>query len=356
MFTTVPSTVLNVAAVAPHLESSAPGAFYEAASYDGSRAATFYVNGGKMNLNPKFAMRTMVAHEVIPGHHLQISAALTNSEIPFFRRTSGQFTAFEEGWALYAERLAQESGFFADDQKHDIHPDYDYLGMLSDELLRATRLVVDTGIHQFDWTREQAVDFMTQHTALSQDEIVTELERYSVLPGQACCYMLGQLELLDLRSFAMEQQGEQFCLPEFHQALFSRGVMSLQQLRRSITAHYTAASVVSEEKLEGLPDKAPVHVVVQEKVDHEREEIRLRQKAEAEKLENDYPQLHNALRLNGLLGQNNDGQGYMNYVAEFVKRGITSAEQLNNVDPHVLVEIGLTPMEQRLYKKVFKMK
>jgi hypothetical protein len=298
-------------------------------------------------------MRTNAVHETYPGHHVAVSLSQENESLPFFRRVATGFSAFSEGWALYAERLAQESHFFATEA--DQSEGFDLLGMLAAELLHSARLVVDTGIHHFDWTRDQAINYMTQHTALSADDVLAEVERSSVCPGHAVVYMIGQLEFLDLRTFVQEQKGEDFCLKAFHSLLLGGGVMSLQQLKKRVH-DYCKVEPAAPEAAAQPPADVPVHVVVQEKVDHVREELLRKQQEEADQLHNQYPDLHKALRDNGFVGQMNHGMQYMDYVVGFVSRGITTAEQLKDVEPHVLVEIGLTPMEQRLYKKLFSMK
>lgn len=167
---------------------------------------------------PKFSMRTLTCHEAIPGHHLQIALAMEQDELPFFRRVV-PFTAFVEGWAHYAERLAAEQGF---------HPTpLDRLGGLVAEAFRAVRLVVDTGIHAKRWTREEAIAYMLENTGMPRTDVVAEVERYIVYPGQACAYKAGQLEILRLRRDAREALGPAFDLRAFHDVVLGQGAMPL---------------------------------------------------------------------------------------------------------------------------------
>ena len=180
-------------------EEGAARGYYELPPFDGSKPGIFYANLRHTAEHPKFGMRTLAYHEAIPGHHLQIALAQELQGVPFFRRVV-PFTAFIEGWALYAERLAAESGF---------HPTpFDRLGQLVAEEFRAARLVVDTGIHAQRWTREQAIDYMLANTALEPTEVVAEVERYIVMPGQALAYKTGQLEILACRERARRELGD----------------------------------------------------------------------------------------------------------------------------------------------------
>jgi uncharacterized protein (DUF885 family) len=170
-------------------------------------------------------MRTLAFHEAIPGHHLQIAVAMELEGVPLFRRVV-PFTAFVEGWALYAERLAAEEGF---------HPTpFDRLGQLVAEVFRAVRLVVDTGIHAKRWTREEAIDYMLRNTGMPRTDVVAEVERYIVSPGQACAYKIGQLEILALRDRARRALGDAFDYREFHDVVLGRGSLPLVLLERAV--------------------------------------------------------------------------------------------------------------------------
>ena len=170
-------------------------------------------------------MRTLAYHEGVPGHHFQIAVQTELEGIPEFRKESG-FTAYSEGWALYAERLAWEMGFQDDP--------YDNLGRLQAELFRAVRLVVDTGIHAKRWTREEAIDYMLTNTGITETDVVSEIERYIVNPGQATAYKVGMMELLRLRQEAQDALGEQFDIRDFHDVVLKSGALPLTALREEV--------------------------------------------------------------------------------------------------------------------------
>ncbi len=190
LFDVRPESGVQVDRVPEFLQATAPGAYYNSPPFDGSKPGTFYVNLRDVKEIPKFGMRTLAYHEAIPGHHFQIAVAQELEGVPFFRKVV-PFTAFVEGWALYAEYLAAEHGFQDDP--------YDRLGYLTAQLFRAVRLVVDTGIHAKRWTRQEALDYMLANTGMPEGDVVAEIERYIVNPGQACAYKVGQLEILALR-------------------------------------------------------------------------------------------------------------------------------------------------------------
>ena len=170
-------------------------------------------------------METLSLHEASPGHHFQISIAQEIDELPRFRRFGGQMAYFE-GWALYAESLGKELGLFTDP--------YSYYGHLSDEMLRAMRLVVDTGMHAQGWSREQAIDYMMEHSSMAETDVVAEVERYIAIPGQALAYKIGQREISALRAEAERRLGERFDLKAFHRAMLSDGALPLDVLRRKM--------------------------------------------------------------------------------------------------------------------------
>jgi uncharacterized protein (DUF885 family) len=192
---------------------------------DGSRPGMFYAQN--TGIQPKFSMPTLAYHEAIPGHHFQIAIA-QQLDLPSFRRGS-DFTAYVEGWALYAERLVAELGFYDNDRYGD-------LGRLQAEAFRAARLVVDTGIHMKRWTFDQAVDFMVENTGMPEYSIQGEVSRYISLPGQATAYYIGYTKILEIRQRAMEKLGEQFDLKEFHNLLLGSGAMPLDILEQSINS------------------------------------------------------------------------------------------------------------------------
>ena len=220
-----PKLGVEVKAVPEFSEKTAPGAYYQGGAFDGSRPGVFYANLRDTSETPKFAMRTLAYHEGIPGHHFQITIAQELQGVPFFRRVL-PFTAYSEGWALYAERLAWEMGF-------EEEP-LDNLGRLRDEMMRAVRLVVDSGIHYKRWTREQAIAYMLENTGMGEGDVTAEIERYFVNPGQALAYKAGMLKILDLREKARQALGSKFKLSEFHDEVLTHGALPLSLVERVI--------------------------------------------------------------------------------------------------------------------------
>jgi len=230
LFGRLPKAPLVVERVPPFKEEGSAGAYYHPPSFDGVRPGTFFVNLRSVREVPTFGMRTLAYHEAIPGHHLQVALSFEMQGAPFFRRII-PFTAFIEGWALYAERLALEQGF---------HPTrMDRLGALVAENFRAVRLVVDTGIHAKRWTRAQAIETMRSATGMPETDVVAEIERYIVSPGQACAYKVGQLEILRLRARAQAALGERFDLRAFHDVVLGQGALPLGVLD-DVVARWTA--------------------------------------------------------------------------------------------------------------------
>ena len=170
-------------------------------------------------------MRTLAYHEAVPGHHLQTALQTEMTGVPQFRKLMG-FTAFSEGWALYAERVAWEAGFHDDP--------YNNLGRLQGELFRGARLVVDTGIHRKRWSREEAIDYMYGNTGMAKHEVVSEIERYFVIPGQATAYKVGMLKILELRERARTALGEDFDIREFHDVVLGSGALPLSVLEKKV--------------------------------------------------------------------------------------------------------------------------
>ena len=220
-----PKLGVEVRAVPEFSEKTAPGAYYQGGAFDGSRPGVFYANLRDPGETPKFAMRTLAYHEGIPGHHFQIAIAQELKGVPFFRRVL-PFTAYAEGWALYAERLAWEMGFQNDP--------LDNLGRLRDEMMRAVRLVVDSGIHYKQWTREQAITYMLDNTGMGEGDVTAEIERYFVNPGQALAYKAGMLKILDLREKAKRELGDKFTLADFHDQILTHGALPLSLVERVI--------------------------------------------------------------------------------------------------------------------------
>ncbi|HUV06603.1 MAG TPA: DUF885 domain-containing protein, partial [Spirochaetia bacterium] len=228
-----PNQTVAVQRVPVFKEKTSGGAYYMLPSLDGSRPGIFYANLRSVEEIPKFGMRTLAYHEAIPGHHFQMALAQELKGIPTFRKVY-PFTAFAEGWALYAEQLAWEIGFHKDP--------FDNLGRLQSELFRAVRLVVDTGLHYKRWTREQAIAYMLEKTGLAETEVVSEIERYIVSPGQACAYKVGVIKILKMRERARRELGEAFDLKDFHDVLLKNGSMPLNVLEQ-IVDDYIASTL-----------------------------------------------------------------------------------------------------------------
>ncbi len=206
-------------------QRTSPLAYYNAPAMDGSRPGVFYTNLYDVKATPKPFMRTLAYHEGIPGHHFQIALAMEQKDLPLIRRM-GPFGAYVEGWGLYAERVAWEAGFQQDP--------YSNLGRLQAELWRAVRLVLDTGIHYKRWTRAQAVEYMMVNSGNAETDAVIEVDRYIVMPGQACSYKIGMLKILQLRELAKESLGDDFKISEFHDTVLKNGAVPLTILDRIV--------------------------------------------------------------------------------------------------------------------------
>jgi uncharacterized protein (DUF885 family) len=225
-FRSVPATRLTVERVPPGQEKGTAGAYYQQAAMDGSRPGEFFANLRDLTETPTWAMKTLAYHEGIPGHHFQISTALGLKNLPLIRQQT-LYTAYAEGWALYAEQFAAEIGMYKDDPWGD-------LGRLQAELMRAARLVVDTGIHAKGWSREQAIDYMVSTTGMAEAEVISEVERYMALPGQACAYKVGELKILELREKARAALGAKFNLKDFHAVVLENGGVPLTILEQLV--------------------------------------------------------------------------------------------------------------------------
>ncbi|MCU8034212.1 MULTISPECIES: DUF885 domain-containing protein [unclassified Shewanella] len=224
-FNVMPKADYVVKPVESFREQSAAGASYEAPAVDGSRPGVFYINTYNLKAQPKWGMTTLSLHEAAPGHHFQIAIKQELTGVPEFQRFSG-YTAFEEGWALYAEYLGIEMGLFTDP--------YQYFGKLSDEMLRAMRLVVDTGLHSKGWSREQAIQYMKDNSPMAESDIVAEVERYMAIPGQALSYKVGQLKILALRARAEKALGDKFDLKAFHDQILTSGSLPMAVMENKI--------------------------------------------------------------------------------------------------------------------------
>jgi uncharacterized protein (DUF885 family) len=224
-FNVRPKAGVKVERVPEFREKTAPGAYYNPPAFDGSRPGIFYINLRNTAEIARFGMRTLAYHEAIPGHHFQTTIQQELTGVPMFRKVL-PFTAFSEGWALYTERLAWEMGF----QKDPL----DNLGRLQAEMFRAVRLVVDTGLHAKRWTREQAIAYMLEKTGMPQTDVVAEIERYLVNPGQALAYKVGMNKILELRERAKAALGTKFSLARFHDFVLTGGDMPLTQFEARI--------------------------------------------------------------------------------------------------------------------------
>jgi len=233
LFHREPKAPMIVKAVEPFREASAGKAFYQRPAPDGSRPGIYYVNLYRMRDMPKTEMESLAYHEGIPGHHMQLALSMEQEDLPMFRRQAG-YTAYTEGWGLYSERLPREIGFYQDP--------YSDFGRLTLELIRAVRLVVDTGLHAKRWTREQVIQYHLDNTPLPEGAVVRATERYIVTPGQATAYMIGQLKLLELRKRATEALGEAFDVRDFHERVMESGPVPLDVLERRIDEWIASAS------------------------------------------------------------------------------------------------------------------
>jgi len=204
---------------------SAPAAYYYGAPDDGSRPAYFYVNTSHLESRPKYTMEALAYHEAVPGHHLQLTIQQELTNLPEFRRHGG-YTAYVEGWALYAEALPKEVGMYAEP--------YSEFGRLTFDAWRAARLIVDTGIHHFKWSRERAIEYLRENTALSDADIVSEVERYIAWPGQALAYKIGQIRILEIREKAQRKLRQDFDEKRFHDALLADGALPLDLLQKKM--------------------------------------------------------------------------------------------------------------------------
>jgi uncharacterized protein (DUF885 family) len=230
-FEKLPRTPYGVIPVPEALAPNYTAGRYNGPSPDGRRAGFYWVNTFKPETRPLYSLTALTLHEAVPGHHLQIALALEKGEVPKFRKQY-YITAFGEGWALYAEKLGVEMGIY--------ETPYDDFGRLSYEMWRACRLVVDTGIHAFAWSRQQAIDYLAANTALPLNEVTTEIDRYISWPGQALGYKLGELKIWELRRRAERELGPRFDLRRFHDAVLDNGSVTLGQLERLIDAFIAA--------------------------------------------------------------------------------------------------------------------
>ncbi len=225
LFSRLPRTPYGIREIPAFVAPQTTSAYYWPPAGDGSRAGYFYLNTYNLSSRPKYEMEALAMHEAVPGHHLQIALQQELQDLHAIRRFTS-FTAFVEGWGLYAEQLGLEMGFYEDP--------YQDFGRLSMEAWRACRLVVDTGIHALGWSREQAIEFMVANTALAEHNVVAEVDRYIGWPGQALGYKIGQLKILELRRRAEQQLGGKFDIREFHDVVLSQGAIPLELLEANV--------------------------------------------------------------------------------------------------------------------------
>jgi uncharacterized protein (DUF885 family) len=228
LFLTKPKADIIVKAVEPFRERSAGGAFYEEPALDGSRPGRYYVNLYNMADQPIYQLESLAYHEGIPGHHMQIAIAQELQGIPQFRKLGGN-VAYVEGWALYSEFVPKEMGFYQDP--------YSDFGRLSNEVFRAARLVVDTGIHSKKWTRQQALDYFLKNTANPPNDCRKEIERYIVWPSQATGYKIGMLKIQELREKAKKALGDKFDIREYHDVVLTNGAVPLEILEQNVNKY-----------------------------------------------------------------------------------------------------------------------
>lgn len=225
LFITKPEADIVVKAVEPFREKSAGKAFYERPAIDGSRPGTYYANLYDMEAMPVYQMEALAYHEGIPGHHMQLAIAQELDTLPMFRKLETT-TAYVEGWGLYSEILPKDIGMYSDP--------YSDFGRLAMELWRAIRLVVDTGIHDKEWSREEAIDFYVQNSPNAESDAVKMVERHIVMPGQATAYKIGMIKILELREYAKEELGEDFDIKEFHDVILTNGSVPLNILEEMV--------------------------------------------------------------------------------------------------------------------------
>ena len=234
-FNELPKSEVIVKRVPIYSEQSAAGGYYQSPALDGSRPGVFYANLYDIKATKKFGMPALSFHEAVPGHHFQNALNIENSTQTLWKKFGYGTSAYGEGWALYAERLAIEIGLVEDP--------YDLIGSLQSELFRAVRLVIDTGMHSKKWTREKAIDYMIKNVGSEESEAISEVERYIVWPGQACAYMIGRIKIMELRDKARKELGDDFDIKDFHSAVLMNGSLPLTVLE-SVIEDYIADSKI----------------------------------------------------------------------------------------------------------------
>lgn len=230
-FGAIPPQEVEIRRVPEFSQDSAPGGYYDLPSLDGERPGIYWINLRDTAVWPEWSLKTLSYHEAIPGHHFQLALNLNNQDTPLLRKLTSSTNAFSEGWALYTERLAKEMGLYDDDPAGDI-------GRLQSELFRAVRLVVDTGMHAKEWSREEAIDYMVENGgATDRSDAVIEIERYAAWPAQALGYKIGMIKILEMRDHAKEALGEDFDIREFHDAMLVNGGLPLTVMEDEINRY-----------------------------------------------------------------------------------------------------------------------
>ena len=225
LFGLLPRLPYGVRPIPDYQAPASPTAYYYSGSWEAGRPGYFMASTYKLETRPKYEMEALSLHEAVPGHHLQIALAQELEEMPMFRRYSG-YTAFVEGWGLYAEKLGEEMGFYTEP--------YSKFGQLTYEMWRACRLVVDTGMHARGWSRQQAIEFMLANTAKTENDVIVEIDRYIAWPGQALAYKIGELKIRELRRRAEAEMGANFNIRDFHDVVLGSGAVPLNILEKQV--------------------------------------------------------------------------------------------------------------------------
>ncbi len=227
LFGHLPQTPYGVKEVPAAVAPSQTTAYYEQGAFTAGRPAYMFANTYKLEARPTWEMETLTLHEAVPGHHIQVALAQELEGLPEYRKVAS-FTAFVEGWALYAESLGDEMGFYRDP--------YSRFGRLTYDMWRAVRLVIDTGLHAMNWTRDQAIEYFRANAAKTDQDITVEVDRYIVWPGQALGYKIGQLKILELRNDAERRLGPRFDVRQFHDVVLGQGAVPLDVLEKQVNA------------------------------------------------------------------------------------------------------------------------
>ncbi len=227
LFGKLPRTPYGVIPIPSYAEKSQTTAYYQRGSVEAGRPGNFFANTYALDTRPRWEMEALTLHEAVPGHHLQLAIQDELEDVPWFRRI-GSYTAFIEGWGLYSESLGVEMGFYTDP--------YSKFGQLTYEMWRAIRLVVDTGMHQFGWSRQKAIDYFMKNAGKQEHDVVVEIDRYIVWPGQALAYKIGELKIKELRAWATDELGENFDIRAFHDEVLGRGAVPLSMLEANLKA------------------------------------------------------------------------------------------------------------------------